>query len=103
MPAPSPVAASGHHARTATSRANAYFRPGALSAHMRLSARNTLAGEVTNVETDDVAGKVSLELTSGETVTALITRDSTEELEITEGDTVEAVVKATDVMIQTDD
>lgn len=70
---------------------------------MRLSARNTLAGEVTNVETDDVAGKVSLELTSGETVTALITRDSTEELEITEGDTVEAVVKATDVMIQTDD
>ena len=70
---------------------------------MRLSARNTLAGEVTNVETDDVAGKVSLELTSGETVTALITSDSTEELEIAEGDTVEAVVKATDVMIQTDD
>ena len=70
---------------------------------MRLSARNTLAGEVTHVETDEVAGKVSLELTSGETVTALITSDSTEELELSEGDTVEAVVKATDVMIQTED
>ena len=70
---------------------------------MGLSARNTLAGEVTYVETDGVAGKVSLELTSGETVTALITSDSVEELEVSEGDTVEAVVKATDVMIQAED
>lgn len=70
---------------------------------MGLSARNTLAGEVTRVESDEVSGKVTLELTSGETVTALITSDSVEELGIEEGDTVEAVVKATDVMIRTED
>ena len=69
---------------------------------MGLSARNTLAGEVTRVETDEIMGRITLELTSGETVTSIITRESVDELDVSEGDTLEAVVKATDVMVQKD-
>ncbi|WP_327052352.1 TOBE domain-containing protein [Halomicrococcus gelatinilyticus] len=65
-----------------------------------LSARNELGGEVTNVETDGVAAEVSIDVGDGETVTAVVTRRSVENLDVEVGDQVSAVVKATDVMVE---
>lgn len=70
---------------------------------MALSARNRLTGEVTNVETDGLMAEVTVEVAESETVTAVITSNSTERLGLSEGDTVSAVVKATEVMIDNDE
>lgn len=67
---------------------------------MTLSARNRLQGRVTNVETDNMMGEVTVEVADGQTVTALITASSVERLDLSAGDDVEAVVKATEVMVE---
>ncbi|MFB6155237.1 MAG: molybdopterin-binding protein [Haloferacaceae archaeon] len=69
---------------------------------MTLSARNRLAGTVTSVETSDLMAEVVVELGDGQEVTATITRNSAERLGLSEGDTVSAVVKATEVMVETE-
>ncbi|WP_458188513.1 TOBE domain-containing protein [Haladaptatus sp. NG-WS-4] len=66
-----------------------------------LSARNRLSGEVVAVETGDVTAEVSIDV-DGETVTAVVTRESAENLEIEEGMELTAVVKATDVMVRSE-
>jgi molybdopterin-binding protein len=66
-----------------------------------LSARNRLDGEVVEVETGDVAAEVVLDV-GGEDITAVITRESAEDLEIEDGMEMTAVVKATDVMLRSD-
>ncbi|WP_435154617.1 TOBE domain-containing protein [Haladaptatus sp. DFWS20] len=66
-----------------------------------LSARNRLTGEVVEVETGDVTAEVTLDV-NDETITAVITRESVENLEIEEGMELTAVIKATDVMVRSD-
>ncbi|WP_227374172.1 TOBE domain-containing protein [Haladaptatus halobius] len=66
-----------------------------------LSARNRLSGEVVEVKTGDVTAEVSIDV-NGETVTAVVTRESVENLEVEEGMELTAVVKATDVMVRSD-
>lgn len=68
---------------------------------MALSARNRLAGTVQSVETDGIAAEVVVELDGGETVTATITHGSVERLGLAEGDAVDAVIKASEVMVDT--
>ncbi|MFB6131468.1 MAG: molybdopterin-binding protein [Salinigranum sp.] len=68
---------------------------------MPLSARNRLSGTVQSVQTEGLVGEVAIELDGGETVTAVITSGSVERLGLSEGDDVEAVVKATEVMVET--
>lgn len=70
---------------------------------MALSTRNRLRGTVTSVAKGEAAAKVSLEVGGGATMVALITRESAEELGLAEGREVVALVKATDVMIMTED
>ncbi|WP_101296359.1 TOBE domain-containing protein [Halegenticoccus soli] len=67
---------------------------------MPLSARNRLAGTVRSIDADGPLAEVVVETEGGETVAAVITRDSVDRLGIDEGDGVNAVVKATDVMIE---
>ncbi|MFC4357062.1 molybdopterin-binding protein [Halobium salinum] len=67
---------------------------------MSLSARNRLAGTVTGVETDGLMAEVTVELGDGQEVTAVITSGSVERLGIEEGKEVNAVVKATEVMVE---
>ena len=67
---------------------------------MTLSARTRLQGRVTNVELDGLMGEVTVEVAEGQAVTALITANSVERLDLSEGDSVEAVVKATEVMVE---
>lgn len=69
---------------------------------MVLSARNRLAGTVTSVTMDDVMAEVVVELGDGQTVTSTITRGSVERLGLEEGDSVSAVIKASEVMIDTE-
>ena len=69
---------------------------------MALSRRNRLPGTITEVVKGEAAAKVSLDV-GGNKMVALITRESADELGLEEGQRVVALVKATDVMIQTDD
>ena len=69
---------------------------------MALSTRNRLPGTITEVVKGEAAAKVSLDV-EGNRMVALITRESADELRLEEGQRVVALVKATDVMIQTED
>jgi molybdopterin-binding protein len=69
---------------------------------MRLSTRNRLPGTVTEVVKGEAAAKVSLQVGDNHMV-ALITRESADELGLEPGKQVKALVKATDVMIITED
>jgi molybdopterin-binding protein len=69
---------------------------------MALSTRNRLPGTITEVVKGEAAANVSLDV-EGNKMVALITRESADELGLEEGQRVVALVKATDVMIQTED
>ena len=69
---------------------------------MQLSTRNRLPGTVTEVVKGEAAAKVTLQVGDNHMV-ALITRESADELGLEAGKEVTALVKATDVMILTDD
>jgi molybdopterin-binding protein len=69
---------------------------------MALSTRNRLAAEVTEVVKGEAAAKVSLRVGEDHMV-ALITRESADELGLEVGQQVMALIKATDVMIMTDE
>lgn len=69
---------------------------------MKLSTRNRLPGTITEVVKGDVVAKVTLQVGDNHVV-ALITRESCEELGLEEGKQATALVKATDVMILTDE
>jgi molybdopterin-binding protein len=69
---------------------------------MSLSARNRLSGAVRSVETSGLVAEVVVELDDGQEVTAVITSGSAERLGLEAGRNVSAIIKATDVMIETD-
>ncbi len=69
---------------------------------MALSARNRLTGTVTSVKTDDIMAEIVVELGDGQTVTSTITRGSADRLDLAEGDEVDAVIKASEVMVNKD-
>ena len=69
---------------------------------MRLSTRNRLPGTVIEVVKGEAAAKVTLQVGDNHMV-ALITRESADELGLEPGKQVTALVKATDVMILSDE
>jgi molybdopterin-binding protein len=69
---------------------------------MRLSTRNRLPGTITEVVKGEAAARVSMQVGENHMV-ALITRESAEELGLEPGKQVMALVKATDVMVMTED
>lgn len=66
---------------------------------MKLSARNVLAGKVTEVSRGPTSARIKVQLDGGAVVTSSITTEAAEELKLAIGDKVSAVVKASDVMI----
>ncbi len=66
----------------------------------RVSARNRLIGLVTDVRTDGVMGQVKLRC-GPFTITSLISADSVRELDLQPGSLAVAVVKSTNVIIET--
>jgi molybdopterin-binding protein len=69
---------------------------------MKLSTRNRLPGEVTEVVKGEAAAKVTVRVGDNHMV-ALITLESADELGLEVGRQVTALVKATDVMLLTED
>jgi molybdopterin-binding protein len=69
---------------------------------MKMSTRNRLPGTVTGVVKGEAAAKVTLQVGDDHMV-ALITRESADELGLEPGKQVTALVKATDVMVLTDE
>ncbi|HEY5428254.1 MAG TPA: TOBE domain-containing protein [Solirubrobacteraceae bacterium] len=68
---------------------------------MKLSARNQLAGTVSEIRRGEAIANVVLDV-AGQRLVASITVEAVEELGLTEGGTVTAVVKASDVIIADD-
>lgn len=66
---------------------------------MEISARNQIAGTVTEVVSGDVTAEVTIDIGNGKSIVSVITRSSVERLRIQTGDQVVAIVKSTDVFI----
>ena len=66
---------------------------------MKLSARNVLAGTVTEVTKGQTTAHVKIRLAGGATVTASVTNEAVEELALKVGDEASAIVKASDVIV----
>jgi molybdopterin-binding protein len=69
---------------------------------MQMSTRNRLPGTVTEVVRGEAAAKVTIRVGDNHVV-ALITRESADELGLEVGNEVTALVKASDVMVLTDE
>ena len=69
---------------------------------MKISARNMLKGKVKSMKPGVVNTEVVVELSGGETVTSIITKESAEKLALANGKEVYAVIKASNVMIAVD-
>ena len=69
---------------------------------MKLSTRNQLPDTFTEVVKGEAAAKVTIQVGDNHVV-ALITRESADELALEPGKGVIALVKATDVMVLTDE
>lgn len=67
---------------------------------MALSARNRLAGTVKSLDTEGLMAEVVVETDGGQEITAVITSSSAERLGLSEGAEVNAVIKATEVMVE---
>jgi molybdopterin-binding protein len=66
---------------------------------MKLSARNHVAGKVVSVEEGAIAALVRVEVKEPFTVSALITKDASEDLKLKAGDPVTVIIKSTEVII----
>ena len=70
---------------------------------MKLSARNVLKGKVKKIIPGAVNSEVVVKLADGVEITSIITKTSAENLGLREGRDVFAIVKATNVIIGTED
>jgi molybdopterin-binding protein len=68
---------------------------------VRLSARNQLAGTITEIRRGEAIANVILDV-AGQRLVASITVEAVDELGLTEGTSVTAIVKASDVIIAAD-
>ena len=68
---------------------------------MKLSARNQLAGTITEIRRGEVTANVVVDV-AGQRLVASITLEAVDELGLAEGGSVTAVVKASDVILATD-
>ena len=66
---------------------------------MRLSARNNLKGKVTKIVPGTVNSEVHLQLTGGETIVSIITKESVASLGLEVGKEAFAVIKASSIMM----
>ena len=65
---------------------------------MKLSARNALAGKVTEITMGQIVAKVKVDI-GGQTVTSVISVEAVADLGLKVGDEVSAIIKSSEVMI----
>jgi len=68
----------------------------------KISARNVLTGKISSIIEGSVNDEVSIDLGSGYTVTAVITKSSVASLELTIGIEASAIVKASSIILAVD-
>ncbi|HYB58133.1 MAG TPA: TOBE domain-containing protein [Alphaproteobacteria bacterium] len=66
---------------------------------MRISARNSFKGRISDIKRGAVMAQVTVDIGGGNRVLSAIFVDSVEDLGLTVGDEVIAIVKSTDVII----
>ncbi len=66
---------------------------------MEISARNGLKGKVEDIKLGEVMASIKIAVDEPGIITAIITRESAEELGLAEGDEVKAVIKSTEIMV----
>ena len=66
---------------------------------MDISARNQLKGKVVSVEKGAVMANIKIEVADPSVITAVITKESAENLELKDGDDVCAIIKSTEVIV----
>ena len=69
---------------------------------MKISARNTLPGVISSLESGTVNAEVTLEVAPGVTVVSVITKEAAESLGLKVGAKAYAVIKASSVMMGVD-
>ena len=69
---------------------------------MKISARNVLKGNITDVTKGQTTTHVVIEIEGGATVFSSITNEAADELKLTKGQAASAVIKASDVMVGVD-
>ena len=67
---------------------------------MQLSARNQLKGKIVGVELGAVMANIKIEVADPSVITAVITKESAENLELANDDVVTAIIKSTEVMVE---
>ncbi len=70
---------------------------------MKISARNRLKGTIVDITKGATTAHVRIDIGNGVVVTSSITNEAVDELDLKVGKTAYAVVKASDVMVATDD
>jgi molybdopterin-binding protein len=68
---------------------------------MKLSARNKLAGTVSDIHRGEAIANVAVDV-SGQRLVASITVEAVDDLGLTKGSNVTVIVKASDVILATD-
>jgi len=66
---------------------------------MKISARNMLKGKIKQIKTGAVNSEVIIEISGGETIVSVITKESVESLGLKVGKEVYAIIKASNVMV----
>ncbi len=66
---------------------------------MKLSARNVLAGTVTEVTRGQTTSTVKIDIGHGIVITASITNEAVDDLALKRGDQASAIIKASEVIV----
>jgi molybdopterin-binding protein len=70
-----------------------------MEAFMKISARNVLNDQITEVTKGQTTTHVVIDIGGGKTVVSSITNEAADELKLNKGQPAAAVIKASDVMI----
>ncbi len=66
---------------------------------IKISARNRLSGTIASIEQGAVNSEIKIELPSGQLITAIVTRESINELNLVKGSDCTALIKASQVIL----
>jgi len=66
---------------------------------LKISARNMLEGTIENVELGAVMASIKIKVESPGLITALITKESAENLGLKKGDKATAIIKSTEIIV----
>ena len=70
---------------------------------MKLSARNVLKGKVADIDKGQVTAIVRVDIGGGNVITSSITMAALKDLKLKKGSEVHAIIKASEVLLGTDD